>query len=431
MKVLIISAEVWQDKTNGGNVLTNMFRNMDWELAQIYCNPGNPENNLCSKYYQMTDSMVIKNILNHKPIGRALNYVSDFTKSNSNKVIAEQPNKSFYEFFHKHRLSLFYSIKHLLWNISNWKNDSLKAFIDDFDPDIIFAPCYGDRFMLRLTRFIGDYTGKKIISFISDDCYTLKKVSFSPFFWIERFIVRTELRKTFPYYSLVYTMTELQKKQCEHDLKGNMKILRKSSSFINSVEKKYVNEPIKIVYAGGIYLNRWKTLKMLVDSIREINKDYVRVILDIYTANEITKRIDNALNDGINCSIHKAISQTELEQVYKNSDVALHVESFDLKNRLLVRMSFSTKIVDCLSSGCAVMAICDPKQGGYLYLKNENAAICASSPKEIKDVLSEMVENKNMILKYIHSANECCKRNHNVKRIEEMIKNDFESFCVS
>ena len=98
--------------------------------------------------------------------------------------------------------------------------------------------------------------------------------------------------------------------------------------------------------------------------IKEINKGGVKIILDIYTANEITKKINKALNDGVNSFIHAAVSQKELQIIYQNCDIALHVESFDIKNKLLVRMSFSTKIIDCLSSGCAVMAICDEKQGG-------------------------------------------------------------------
>lgn len=431
MKVLIISAEVWQEKTNGGNVLSNMFRNMDWEFAQIYCNPGMPENKICSKYYQMTDGMVIRNTFSHKPIGKEFKFVFEEDESERQIEKVELPNQRFYSFFHKYRLGVFYFAKHLLWNISNWKNENLKRFIDDFSPDIIFAPCYGDKFLLRLARFVGDYTGKKIISYISDDHYTLKQFSISPIFWIERFILRSELRKTFPYYSLVYTMTETQKVQCERDLHANMKILRKAAPYVNVQNDKLVNSPIRIVYAGGIYLNRWKTLKMLVDALKEINKDGMKAILDVYTANEITSEISKALNDGINSIIHHSVSQSELAQIYQKSDIALHVESFDLKNRLLVRMSFSTKIVDCLSSGCAIMAICDSKQGGFEYLNSENAAICVSNIEEIKQALSRVIEDKHLIMEYANNAKQCCIRNHDVNKIEEMIKRDFENLVVS
>ena len=79
---------------------------------------------------------------------------------------------------------------------------------------------------------------------------------------------------------------------------------------------------------------------MLVDVLKDINKNGVKAILDVYTANEITSEINQALNDGINGIIHNSVSQSELEKIYQKSDIALHVESFDLKNRLLVRMSF-------------------------------------------------------------------------------------------
>ena len=69
MKVLIISQEVWQDGTNGGNVLSNIFSDTGYEFAQIYCSPGVPQNNLCTNYYQMTDGQMIRNFLNHQPVG--------------------------------------------------------------------------------------------------------------------------------------------------------------------------------------------------------------------------------------------------------------------------------------------------------------------------------------------------------------------------
>ncbi len=427
MRVLIISAEVWQDSTNGGNVLSNILSETGFELAQIYCNPGVPQNELCTHYYQMTDSMVIRNFLRHKPIGKVFD-MQPAAESEENSS-AEKPNKGFYNFFHKHRLGIFYAAKNIAWNCSNWKNDGLNKFVLDFSPDVIFAPCYGDEFMLKLTRYIAKLTGKNVISYISDDSYTLKQISLSPYYWINRFSVRHQLRKTFPYYSLVYTMTKNQKEQCEKDFHANMKILLKSVSFGEIPQKTDVLNPIRIVYAGGIYLNRWKTLAYVADTIREINKDGVRMRLDIYTGNEISRKMNTLLNDGQNSFIHGVVSQSELKEIYRNSDIALHVESFDIKNRLAVRMSFSTKIVDCLSGGCAVMAICDEKQGGMIYLKNENAAICASKKEEIRQKLYEIIDAPEIIIDYAAKAQKCCEKNHNKNIISEMIKEDFMTVC--
>lgn len=423
MRVLVVSAEVWQDGTNGGNVLSNMFGETGFEFAQIYCNPGGPRNGLCRKYYQMTDSMVIRNFLNHKPIGKAFELEGNEQKEETK---SEKPNKKFYSFFRNHRLKIFNTAQMLIWNLSNWKNKGLDDFVNDFAPDIIFAPCYGSTFMLRLTRYVAKLTGKKVISYISDDSYTLKQFNLSLFYWINRFAVRRQLRKTFPYYSLVYTMTENQKRQCEKDFGANMEILLKSVAFGEIPEKKSVGNPIKLVYAGGIYLNRWKTLSMVADAVRMLNENGAKLRLDIYTGNELSKRMEFQLNDGINSFVHSAVSQEELKDIYHNSDIALHTESFDLKNRLAVRMSFSTKIVDCLSSGCAVMAICDKKQGGFVYLKENDVAMCVSSKSEIYNTLESIVHNQKIILDYAENAKKICLLNHDKMKITNTIISDFE-----
>ena len=98
MRVLIISAEVWRDDTNGGNVLTNLIGSLDAEVAQIFCNPGEPQNNICKKYYQMTDGMVMRSALRHRPIGRCIEYDDFPTGGDKDSVSADQPNKRMYSF---------------------------------------------------------------------------------------------------------------------------------------------------------------------------------------------------------------------------------------------------------------------------------------------------------------------------------------------
>lgn len=433
MRVLILSLEVWQDGTNGGNVLSNMFKDTGMEFAQIYCSPGEPRNELCTQYYQMTDSMVIHGVLKHRAIGRQFTLQSRAEDLRPTEAVqsvgAEQPNKKFYTFFRSHRLGIFYAAKNMAWSLSNWKHAGLDSFVKDFAPDIIFAPCYGDIFMQKLTRYVAELTEKKVISYISDDHYTLHHFSLSPYFWGHRLCLRHQLRKTFPYYSLVYTMTQTQKQQCERDLHANMKILMKSISFGAIPEKTSVEYPIRIVYAGGIYLNRWKTLGMVADGVRRVNQDGVKYQLDIYTGNDCTAEMREKLHDGVHCFLHPAVSQDALREIYHSSDIALHVESFDLKNRLAVRMSFSTKIVDCLSSGCAVMAICDAKQGGMVYLREEDAAICISERSGIYDVLENLARNPQQIVDYARKAKQCCMRNHEKEHICRMVISDFERYC--
>ena len=423
IKILIISSELWKNGTNGGNVLSNLFEGMEAEFAQIYCSAGSPDNTVCEKYYQMTDFMMINNIIKGDVVGKVIDYRNESILQPSNNN-ANQTNKEFYHFFRRYRLNLFLMIQELLWKLARWDNQQLNKFITDFKPDIIFAPCYASHYMLRITRYVANLTSKKVISYISDDNYSLRQWRFSPIYWINRLILRSSMRKTFPFYALTYTMTEEQLSELKNSLKANMKILRKGGDFSGDCVKTSVNKPIRMVYAGGIYCGRWKTLAYIGELLKKINNDEIKMRLDIYTQTDITPKQRKLLNDDCNIFLHQSVSQAKLNQIYKTNDIALHVESFEREYKLLTRLSFSTKIVDCLASSCAVMAISWREHSGLIYLQKEDAAICIDDPSNIEKALQEIANNPEIVIKYANKAWECGKRNHQISKIKENLYND-------
>lgn len=430
MKILVISAEVWRDDTNGGNVLSNLFSGIDAEFAQIYCNPGKPKNNICKKYYQITDKMVIDSYLKRKPIGNVISFDEFPIYDEVNEYIDTVDIKK-NNFLKMLKCNSLLAIREIMWNCSNWKNYKLEQFIRDFNPDIVFAPCYGSHIMLSINRYVANITNVPVISYISDDHYSLKQFSISPIYWINRFILRNNLRKTFPYYSLIYTMTQEQLQECKKAFNCNIKILKKGGEFKedNLVDKE-VNKRIKLVYAGGIYLGRWKTLAKIAKAIKKLNKYEDKFVLDIYTGNELTKKQNKYLNDGQNSRVHGLVSQEKLREIYKEADIALHVEGFNLKDRLATRISFSTKIIDLLGSSCAVMAISWKKHSGYTYLKSQDAAICIDNLRDIEGVLSNLYSNKQIIREYSKKAWRCGKKNHGISNIKLSIQEDFKELTT-
>lgn len=420
MRVLIISKEAWRDEQNGGNVLSNIFGDFDAEFAQIYCTEGEPNNIICKKYYQMTDRMMIENVFKHKKVGKERVY-EDFP--NSTKSI-----KQSYDAIKKLNLDSVRVVREIMWHLAKWDYEGLSKFCNNFSPDVIFAPCYGNHYMIKLTELVVRKLSVPVISYISDDFYTNNQLKLSPIYWINHLILRKNVRKVFALYSLVYTMTDEQKKQCKKDFGANMKVLRKSGYFEQERKKTYVNEPIKMVYGGGIYLNRYRTLMKLVDAIKVINSDDIKLVLDIYTSTPLNERAKRKLNDGKNSNIHQPVSLSKLKEIYSRSDIALHVEGFDRKSASIVKLSFSTKIVDCLDSGCAVMAICEEQQAGFAYLKRNDAAICISDLAELENVLTRIVNNKDILIEYQRKAFKLGRKNHLKQNIDSMLKNDFA--CV-
>ncbi len=62
--------------------------------------------------------------------------------------------------------------------------------------------------------------------------------------------------------------------------------------------------------------------------------------MNIYTADDVTNIQNKCLNDGSNSIIHGRVSPKFLPKIYEKSDIVLHIESFDIKNRLLTQDYF-------------------------------------------------------------------------------------------
>ena len=424
IKILMLVAESWRSDSAGGNVTDNHFSGMNAEFAQIFTSADLPKNNTCYKYFQFTDSEIIKKFLLRQPVGHVL----DINQISGKQLIAEENDRKLLDLFRILRLNFFYLIKSFIWRYSKWKTPALEKFILDFEPDVIFAPCYPFPFQLALTRYVKDLTEKKIVSYSSDDNYSLKQFSISPFFWVNRFWNRYSLKKTYSYYDLIYSMTKTEIDEMSSITKKPMKILHKGIE-ITPFQKRDVHVPIKIIYAGGIYIDRWKVLARIGNVLKEINKNDIKLVLDIYTQNTLTKHQYTELNDGRSIFTHSAVDKNQLDILYKNSDIALHVESFSLKNRLKTRLSFSTKIIDCLGSGCAVIAVAWKGQGGLKYLKDQNAALCITDISEIKKQLEYISDNPDYIYLNSKKAHECVVKNHNIKKIREDLYYDLLNLC--
>src|SRR5690606_13352268 len=135
---------------------------------------------------------------------------------------------------------------------------------------------------------------------------------------------------------------------------------------------------------GRLYCNRWKTLAAVAEALKVINADRIRMTLDIYTQEKVTDEHRKEILTSEAVKTHGRVTPQQLEGIYRNADIALHVESFEKKYRYATRVSFSTKIIDLMASSCAILAICWDKHAGYQYLKAQDAAFCVSEIHEIE-----------------------------------------------
>ena len=420
MRILVLSNEVWNDDLNGNNVISNWFEDMPATFANIYCSSGAPFNKCCFYYFQVTDSMMFNSLFSKKA-GRIVKNI----EANLNTL----PHKkaiSFLLFLKKAFGNFLRFGRDLLWLCGRYNKREMKCFVNNFNPDIIFSERMATCKMLRLERIVRKFTSAPFFAFTGDDEYSLKQFSFSPFFWINRFMIRGMLRKNVKFYSIYYSLSLEQINYYRKIFGCKCKLLQKCGTFNNEISvSEHLNNPIKVIYAGKLYCNRWKSLAQIVKCMKEINKKEIKIILNIFTKDKLTKRQQYLLNDGINSFVYKGITQEDLKRKYAESDIAVHVESLDFKNRLSTRFSFSTKIVDCLFSGCAILAYCWKNHSGLTFLQREDSAFCVTNYTDLNRTMNDFCNQPKLIIEYKKKAMDCAVRNNLKQNVQKSLLDDF------
>ena len=187
-----------------------------------------------------------------------------------------------------------------------------------------------------------------------------------------------------------------------------------------------MHSPIKFVYAGSLYCNRWKTLSIIGDAFKVLNADGVKAEMYVYSQTVLTDEQKETLSEDKYIHFMGCVSPDKLPQIYNNADIALHVESFDKKYMLETEHSFSTKLTDLMVSTCAIWAICWDQNSGWNYVKDKDAAICLSSYEEVLPKLREIISDPTIIQTYARKAADCGIKNHNREKIQKQIRDVFE-----
>ena len=433
MKILLITSEEWNDFVYCNGVLTNWFEGFPAEFAQIYVSPGQPNNHICRKYFQITDAQMLRSIVGGPKAGKEIQMQTDTQQLEATKINARR--KGVYGFMKK--LSLWcrtpvVALQDAIWAWGKYDKEAMAKFVNDFNPDIVFCPRMVNPKLIRLERLVRTMTKAPFVAFTADDEASYQQYEWSPLYWIRRWYMHRIFEKHVPgFYKHYWTFSEEQAVDYSRLYGVPTSTLYKCSDFPETFIARKVNNPIRMVFAGHIYCNRWKSLAAIGDALKEINKDGLKMVLDVYTIDELTKKQAQVLSPDRFINMKGAIPPAKLTEEYQKADIALHVESFDKKYRLATRVSFSTKIIDLMATGCAILAVCWNHHAGYQYLKGHDAAFCVDNFEDILPLLQKIVDNPPLVQKYARKAYECGKQNHSRENIQKQIMDKFQTIITN
>lgn len=412
MNILVITKAAWDDRLASGNTLSNFFEG--WEKDNFFClysRNAMPNNKVCNEYLSISPFAIVKNIFRPSKIGSRFFYNNESYQDDDSelKMIAVA----------KQNKTIFQLIYHLLYSTNLWKNNSFKKFIKDSNPDIVF--CFGqtDPLTCKALKYVKQHTKAKIISYFVDDLY---KNEFSFVNVLQR-LKNEYLMEISEMSDLRYAISQRMCDEYNELYRKPFHLLHKGCDI--SEPKAHVNKPIKFVYAGNLFYNRDSILCALASAISKVNEGIPKAYLDIYSSTQVDNIIFSKLNIKGASTLHKARPFDEIKQIMRDADIVLHVESFNKEQMKLVRLSFSTKITDCMQSGSMMMAIGPNTIASIDYATHVPGCIVINNLENLENTIKVLVNHHSVILENAAKTNKYAKENIEIYSLRNRMRSEF------
>lgn len=421
MNILIFSEAAWDDKNSFGNTVSNFFCGDIWEndkFLNYYARNQIPDNKANVNYYQLSAVDVIKGALKLKIRGKK--FSSKDIATRHNLYFDHEREQRSIDKLHKNKNEFVYYVHEAIWRSRIWINEDFDSFINQNKPDVLFAFATSPYILWPLIKYLKKKTMCKIVLLVADNTYE----GYEKNIWYRRRYLKRMLKNCILSADRVYGISDEMSQLYQDMFHVNVTTLYKGCDLSLS-PKNYTNNPLRFVYAGNLFWGRDDILSTIAETIEDQNQNGVKAVLEIYTGATITPELEKKLNHGESSRIMGARPYDEIKQIMHDADVVLHVESFDEDSIETVKYSLSTKIIDCLQSGSQVFGIGPNGIASIEYLKKVDGAIVVDSREKIKEQLSALLQDKN-ILEHVKQIREYATEKHEISEVQNKLRKELE-----
>lgn len=408
MRVLVISQVVFSRTNNTGKTLSSYFRGFHSdEVAQLYFHSEIPtDKSICTNYYRFNDVDAIKSIFNRKVRGKSF-CASDIRTDISNGRTDTGIKRRAYMVGSKHTpIALF--LRDLIWKLSNWKNNNLFEWIEQFNPDVIFFLSGDGSFTYRICQYIAKKYSIPFISMCVDDYYINNRNKGRLFANLQH---RSFMKTVNKCYKNTYCiLTICDKMRGEYGRLFNKKCYTLHTSASN---KKIASTSSKnrLSYMGNVGYKRYEQLIMMGRALNSIVGEKLPKTIDIYSGS-LNPEFINPLRNAQGVSFHGEKSPEELLNIMSESIAVIHTESFDPIFMDLTRYSVSTKIAESLMYGPCLIAYGPEGIASIDYLKENKAAYVITRSEDLESGLQEILTNAELREQIVENARRLAAKNH-------------------
>lgn len=419
MKVLIISHTCLNTHNNMGRTLLSLFSEFkESELCQLYLYPMLPDIDVCSSYYRITDKEVLKGCIKRKVNGREISK-KDIDIS-THKLFENKDDEKLYR-NKKNKSSLRVLLRDLMWKLSPWYNKDLVSWIEREKPTCIFVAPGIPKLLYDIALKIAHNFRLPIITYICDDFYFLTaQESFLD--KLRQKLMMKKVDKLMEKSShIVSICDEISEKYGKQFNIPTTTIMTGSGYEIESAPS-VVKNPKVLNYMGNINYNRFLSLAEIGKALDELNEEHnENYRLDIYTI-EKDEKILASFNEIKSIRLCGFVGGSEFVELFKQSQILVHTESFDEYYVEFTKNSISTKIADCLASGIPLFAYGPEQLASMGHLIRNDCAVVATEKAQLKDTLYRVFNDAELREEKALKGLDVAKRCHSAKTQSEKLK---------
>ncbi len=422
-KVLVISHNVFSNTSNMGRTLANFF--LGWpkdKIAQFYIHSEQPTTDVSINYFRVTDFDNIK-----KPKGKIGTVFgeADITPDLASERVDAGGEAKIYQ-HGRSRKPYMYLGRNFIWGLNRWYNKRLKAWLDEFSPEVIFFASGDYAFSYRIAQKIAKRFNIPIVTYVCDDFYFVKKDDNSFLYRLSKRQFDRTMKKLFSENLELVAICDKISEDYEKEF-GTRSHTVMTTSTQGKLEKVEKEGKVKFSYIGNLGYDRHIQVADIGKTLFEVSGG--EILLDVYSGEKKEEKL-KLLTKENGIDFHGSIPYDEVVKVMQESDVLTHTESFDEDMRKKVRHSVSTKIADSLSTGKCLFAYGPDDVASMEYLAKNDAAYCVTEKDKLSTALKELIENEDLRKEYAKKAEAVAEKFHNMEENCKKIKKILSDACT-
>jgi glycosyltransferase involved in cell wall biosynthesis len=417
-RVLIIGGLPFGDSSGTTITLSNLFRGWPKErLAQIYLAEAQPSSSICDNYFYVSPR--------HAPLqyypARLLGW-NGRGSARGTPVIATLTSAR----ERSRMIDGLYSQWYAATDLSPVLTPTgLREWALDYKPDLVYS-MLGNVRLIKLATRIARACSVPLLPHFTDD-WAATLYSHGELFGLADRTLRVVMRKLIQLAPFGLGISQEMARAYERRYEIPFSVVTNcvdDTLFAAPLTFPDHGSEINIVYAGGLYLERWRTLETVASAVEVLRRSGVPVRLTIYCPPGHEARYGHAFADRPGVRLGGSIDPDRIPALLQSADVLVHVESFSEKLRQYTRYSLSTKLPQYLATGRPIFAHGPGDGASMAHIRDAHAGlvVARNDVAEVVASLRELSVNPGRREEMGKNGRAFAERNHGMKQVSEHFK---------